>query len=44
VIASIHERRDEFRNELQAAAGRPTRAMQPKRRRSLSGSARQGVP
>jgi monovalent cation:H+ antiporter-2, CPA2 family len=44
VIASIHERRDEFRNELQAAAGRPTRAMQPKRRRTLSGGVRQGVP
>jgi CPA2 family monovalent cation:H+ antiporter-2 len=32
VIASIHERRDEFRRELQTAAGRPTRAVQPKRR------------
>jgi CPA2 family monovalent cation:H+ antiporter-2 len=44
VIASIHERRDEFRHQLQAAAGRPTRAMQPKRRRTLTGGARQGVP
>jgi CPA2 family monovalent cation:H+ antiporter-2 len=32
VIASIHERRDEFRRDLQAAAGRPTRAVKPKRR------------
>jgi Kef-type K+ transport system membrane component KefB/voltage-gated potassium channel Kch len=32
VIASIHERRDEFRRELQSAAGRPTRAVKPKRR------------
>jgi CPA2 family monovalent cation:H+ antiporter-2 len=32
VIASIHERRDEFRYELQHAAGRPTRAVQPRRR------------
>jgi monovalent cation:H+ antiporter-2, CPA2 family len=30
VIASIHERRDEFRRELQAAAGRTTRAVRPK--------------
>jgi CPA2 family monovalent cation:H+ antiporter-2 len=32
VIASIHERRDEFRRELQSAAGRPTRAVKPTRR------------
>lgn len=36
VIASIHERRDEFRRELQSAAGRVTRAVKPKG----SGSAR----
>jgi monovalent cation:H+ antiporter-2, CPA2 family len=36
VIASIHERRDEFRDELQAAAGRETRAVQPKRRFSAA--------
>ena len=35
VIASIHERRDEFRRQLQNAAGRPTRAMQPSRRRLI---------
>lgn len=34
VIASIHERRDEFRQELQGAAGRPTHAVKPKRLRS----------
>jgi CPA2 family monovalent cation:H+ antiporter-2 len=33
VIASIHERRDEFRRELQSAAGRPVHAVQPKRRK-----------
>jgi CPA2 family monovalent cation:H+ antiporter-2 len=27
VIASIHEKRDEFREQLQGAAGRPTRAL-----------------
>jgi CPA2 family monovalent cation:H+ antiporter-2 len=32
VIASIHERRDEFRRELQQAAGRETRGVKPKRR------------
>ncbi|MDQ0395619.1 cation:proton antiporter domain-containing protein [Labrys monachus] len=31
VIASIHERRDLFRRELQSAAGRPTHAVMPKR-------------
>ena len=32
VIASIHERRDEFRHELQELAGRPTRAVKAARR------------
>ena len=27
VIASIHEKRDEFREQLQGAAGRPTRGL-----------------
>jgi CPA2 family monovalent cation:H+ antiporter-2 len=31
VIASIHERRDEFRRELQELAGRPTRAVKARR-------------
>ena len=31
VIASIHERRDVFRRELQSAAGRETHAVKPKR-------------
>jgi monovalent cation:H+ antiporter-2, CPA2 family len=33
VIASIHERRDVFRRELQNAAGRETHAVKPKRKR-----------
>ncbi|QEN89032.1 potassium transporter TrkA [Labrys sp. KNU-23] len=33
VIASIHERRDVFRRELQTAAGRETHAVKPKRTR-----------
>jgi CPA2 family monovalent cation:H+ antiporter-2 len=33
VIASIHERRDIFRRELQSAAGRETHAVKPKRNR-----------
>jgi len=33
VIASIHERRDMFRRELQSAAGRETHAVKPKRNR-----------
>ena len=33
VIASIHERRDEFRRELQELAGRPTRAVKARRGR-----------
>lgn len=39
VIASIHERRDVFRRELQSAAGRETHAVKPKRnRRTMIGT------
>jgi len=33
VIASIHEKRDEFRNALQGAAGRPTRGLRASKRK-----------
>ncbi|CAM5774037.1 potassium transporter TrkA [Labrys miyagiensis] len=38
VIASIHERRDVFRRELQSAAGRETHAVKPKRNRRMIGT------
>lgn len=34
VIASIHEKRDEFREQLQGAAGRPTRGLRASQKRS----------
>jgi CPA2 family monovalent cation:H+ antiporter-2 len=34
VIASIHEKRDEFRNALQGAAGRPTRGLRASERKN----------
>lgn len=36
VIASVHEKRDEFRTILQAAAGRNTLAIRPSQRRSMT--------
>ncbi len=37
VIASIHEKRDEFRDALQGAAGRPTRGMRASQTKKTSG-------
>ena len=45
VIASIHEKRDEFREALQGAAGRPTRglrASQTKKSQARPSKARAG--
>ncbi|CAN1721724.1 monovalent cation:H+ antiporter-2, CPA2 family [Hyphomicrobium sp. 1Nfss2.1] len=36
VIASIHEKRDEFREELQGAAGRPTRGLRASQIKKMS--------
>ena len=40
VIASIHEKRDEFREALQGAAGRPTRGLRASQLKKIQGSRR----
>jgi CPA2 family monovalent cation:H+ antiporter-2 len=38
VIASIHEKRDEFRDALQGAAGRPTRGLRASQKKNVQGA------
>jgi hypothetical protein len=42
VIASIHEKRDEFREALQGAAGRPTRGLRASQMKASKQFAKEG--
>ncbi len=42
VIASIHEKRDEFREVLQGAAGRPTRGLRASQMKASKQLAKEG--